>query len=414
MSVVYSSLTVLIFYFFIAKLFDNLTAFCAGILLSLNPIFLTLSVYGNSHTVSIFYLLLSLTFLVSQFKRRLLFFALTLGLFGAARLQDMILMLPAVFILFLNQTQERIKTKVYIFIKLIFISLFVALIFHLPYFFGPSSKNYLSQLQHFYNLGVTSNFDGVLSRYLFSNIKFFCVVNPAIIFTFIGFIYLLRNKRIAYIIFLLCWIFIPFSFYGNILTSAPRFYLISIIPTIILESYAVSSFLQIKNNFFRICLVSLVFTLAFLPLPKNTFPILKFRHTTTLLPDWAKFIKDRTEPTALIISGDDNFVINHYAQRGIFSRPIDLNANSQNELKEFKRNLDAALSTKTPIYITTTGLISYDPNGILQKFLIDNYRFRFLGKSVSEDWHNGELKLDIIDEELWQILPKNDIPQPPH
>ena len=65
MSVVFSSLCIPVFYAITDKLFGRLTAFLSAIMFSLSPIFLGVSVFGKSHTPSLFCLLVGLFYLLS-------------------------------------------------------------------------------------------------------------------------------------------------------------------------------------------------------------------------------------------------------------------------------------------------------------------------------------------------------------
>lgn len=94
MSVTLSSLTVLVFYHFLKNTINARAGMYGALFLSLHPIFLSLSVYGNSHIVCVFFLILSLYFLTCPFlKARYIYFSLALGLMGAGRVQDMVLMI---------------------------------------------------------------------------------------------------------------------------------------------------------------------------------------------------------------------------------------------------------------------------------------------------------------------------------
>ena len=95
MSVVLSSLAVLINYFFVSELFDKRTALISSLLLTVFPNFLGLSIYGTSHIPAILFLELGfwMLSLYKKFPQKIFLYlsALSLGLVGAARLQDLIL-----------------------------------------------------------------------------------------------------------------------------------------------------------------------------------------------------------------------------------------------------------------------------------------------------------------------------------
>jgi len=100
MSVVLSSLSVGVFYVLVERLLNKRTAVFAAVAFSLSPIFLGISVYGKSHIPSLFFLLLSVYFLTRNGEDRTIkdfwLSAVFMGFMGACRLQDMVLVAPAV------------------------------------------------------------------------------------------------------------------------------------------------------------------------------------------------------------------------------------------------------------------------------------------------------------------------------
>jgi len=106
MSVLFSSACILILYYIVKRSFDPITAVISSILLSIDPIFMEISLYGKSHAPAIFFLLLG-TLLMIHFKERpssrlLALSGISLGFMGACRLQDLVLMfIPLSFFVFL-------------------------------------------------------------------------------------------------------------------------------------------------------------------------------------------------------------------------------------------------------------------------------------------------------------------------
>ncbi len=96
MSVTLSSLCAPLLYLVIRKIFDDKAAMAGALALSFNTIFLYLSVFGNSHIPSVFFLLLGLLLLFSYLKSgkisSLWGAGIMIGLMGACRLQDLVSM----------------------------------------------------------------------------------------------------------------------------------------------------------------------------------------------------------------------------------------------------------------------------------------------------------------------------------
>ena len=94
-SVLFSLLGVLLLYLLARDLLGETTAVLTALMFSVSPIFLGLSVYANSHTICIFFLLLGVLFLVRDLndcgRNNLWWASLSFGLMGASRVQDLVL-----------------------------------------------------------------------------------------------------------------------------------------------------------------------------------------------------------------------------------------------------------------------------------------------------------------------------------
>ncbi len=411
MSVILSSLSVSIFYLFIKNTLNASSAFFSALFLSLHPIFLTLSVYGNSHVVCIFFLLLSLYVLTNPHQKfRYFFFSLFLGLMGASRLQDMILMiipLSLFSIIWDKNTFSKCQQKFVLLGICLLGSGIVAGAFHIPFLVGKTSSLYSSQFQTFWNIGLTENFCGLFSTFLLRSIQIisFSTTLPGILICWVGLTKIFKeNPPIAFLALL--WFWIPLFFYGNIITSVPRFFLISIVPLCFAFGYGIDSLLCTKKQTVKLALAFACGVVLLLCNITNIFPILYFRHTNALLPSWAKYINTNTNPQAVIITGDDEMFIKHYGKRQILSRPRSMHRLDKEELNIFNRALQDKLSSGADIYITGMGLFSYDADNVFSSFIKNHYRLEYYASGKYEDWHSGELFLEDITEPLYRIYKK--------
>lgn len=411
MSVTLSSLSTLTFYLFIKNTTNNRTAFASALFFCLHPIFLGLSVYGNSHVVCVFFLLLSLyslTYPVEKFRSPL--FCLCVGLTGAARLQDMILTLPALVIFWFsinNKIPLSFRKKTFSLTLCLIGSILIAASFHLPYVLGKAHANYSSQFKTFWNIGLSTNFLGLFSPYLIRaiNIIFFSTTLAGIIVAWIGLQKMFKLCAcLALAALTLFWV--PLLFYGNIMTSVPRFFLISVIPLCFLMGYGMDQLLSTPKKITKFAAAALCAIIVILPNATNIFPILFFRHSHALLPDWAQYVKNQTEPHALVITGDDELFFNHYAKRKTLYRPKALTRLDESEFNDFKRNLSTHLANQIPVYITSTGLSTYNPDKVFSDYILKNFELEYRAAKVIEDWHSGELLLDKVEESLYRVYPK--------
>ncbi len=408
MSVIFSSLSVLIFYLLVQNLVNIRTAFYSALLLSLHPIFLSLSVYGNSHIVSTFFLLCSFYVLThSRPKFSQLFFAVFLGLMGAARLQDMILMILPISIFWIFWYKNILPTfgrRIFALTLCISGAFLIAGLFHIPYLLNSTHLQYSSQFKIFWTIGLTKNFLGFFSPYLIRSLKIigFSTTLSSMLIAWFGLTKMLKEK-LPLAILVITWFSIPLLFYGNLLTSVPRFFLISIPPLCLAFGYGIDRLLCTKKFIAQLSLATICVLIILLPNVINIFPILLFRHTHSLLPDWAHYVKNHTEPNAMIISGDDEAFLNHYGHRQTLGRPKKMGFYREKDLSSFKKTLDNHLAENVPVYITSTGLYTYDQSGAFSSYIKTHYQLEYRGQRISEDWHNGELFLEKVAESLFRI-----------
>jgi 4-amino-4-deoxy-L-arabinose transferase-like glycosyltransferase len=414
MSAVFGSLCVPACYFFCKKAINEKAALFSSILLSLNPLFLSLSTFGMSHTPTLFFLFLGLLaileFKQTNKKQHLLLAGIFLGFMGACRFQDLILMLVPIYFLFLVNfyenpfhSKKKIKeslSSIFLFSSLIIL---IAVLFHLPYLFSDKALRYNQGLRLFFKMGVTNNFSffaphiiekslGIITYELFP-IGILCAL--------IGFILLRKNLRPMFI-FLLLWFIVPTCFYGNIFTVTARLLLLALIPFLLAMGYTFSYLFQSQKHKIPYYIIFLLTSL--LPF-SYSFDTLYLRHQHSLLIDYAKWLASVTEPQAIIVSEDDFLSLQYYGKRQIYYWPVNFYQGFE-EQSPFKSWLDKMLVQKTPIYIRFLLPDDYAafPNFI--ESLNANYQLKFIGAVPYEDWHNSTTVCYILSAELFKIEKK--------
>ncbi|HOY09140.1 MAG TPA: glycosyltransferase family 39 protein [Candidatus Omnitrophota bacterium] len=419
MSVVISSITVPVHYLVVQKLLNRPAAIYSALLLSVFPVFLGISTYGMSHVPSLLFLHFGLLSLL-QYKetraiRDIASSAFWLGCMGASRIQEFALMTAPVSIL-LGALASRTggprpdtKTACRRFSSDFFFlwlgSGVTALLFHLPLFILSAQNGYCSQLKRYWAASTTPNFLGFLSPALGDSFQviFFSMTPFGVIAALLGFLLLIKNKQRLSAAFLGAWFFWPLLFLGNLAMTTPRFILIAIIPLMICAGAFFSHLKSFPNARFRL-LTQFAFALIVVTMFVNIHPILRFRHRHALLPDFARFVGRRTEPAAKIICGDEFPFIIYYGRRDMLRRPNDPFFITPADLKDFQARLDGLLQDGVPVYITSSGLLSYDPGQRFSKFMKTHYRLEYQGETLSEDWHQGATRLRIGVEKLYRVI----------
>jgi 4-amino-4-deoxy-L-arabinose transferase-like glycosyltransferase len=414
MSVFFSALAIPILYILVKILLDETAAVVSAVLFSLSPIFLSNSVYGNSHGISLFFMLTALVFLFAYFSKRqqtsIVFAGLCFGLSGAARLGDAAVMFfPLIFLMALwrqqagemEQNGRTVPLLVRDYLLFFLTAFFTVMVFydlmanrivnpHLPEGFGE-----------YFRQNVLSLFKNYKTAYFLST-KYHLdhLSNLGLILAGMGFYYLfVYNIRTG--CFLLTWFLIPTILMSGTVTVVPRYFIISILPLSIAQGFLFSRLIKV-NQWFRVMAILSYAVLVF-SLFSGLYPILKMRHDKAILPDYVRWITQKTEPNAKIIFPDGANFMSYYGARGNFNRPYFVFNFAAKELMRFKTELDGYLKQGIPIYITEIGLREYDPLGKFADFIAQNYQLELIGRQLFEDYHRGAIYQRIFPMALFRI-----------
>lgn len=407
MSVVFSSLSVVVFYWFVKKLADQLTGLLSALLLAVAPIFLALSVYGNTHPPFLFFLLTGFLVLLIYFERGSLYLwvaAIAIGMAAACRLQDTLLsVIPLSFLFFSRSLTPKSSIKTF--------GLFAALasvtgfLFYAPLLIDGFKTQFSTPATDFIKGELTDNFLGLFSTQTLNAIGL-------LVFNFspVGFLMslaglgLFLRRSWAIFWFLTLWAAGSFFIYAQLDFLVARFLLITAVPLTISLAYFCAHYLRLTGAA-KWTGGLIFFATVYLTL-NSIYPIVKLRHDRALLPEFAVWVSQVTEPEAVIITKDERHFIEYYGHRQTFSRPAQKNTVSSKQIRQFKSDLDKMLSQNIPVYITGTGLYSYDVDGAFAQFMKENYSLILVGDHLSEGWQPGDTVQWVGKEKLFQITKK--------
>lgn len=409
MSVVFSSLAVGLLYIICRNEFDSRTGIFASLLFSITPIFLGISVYGKSHAPSTCFLLASIYFLLQNNKntstKKLVFSAIFLGFMGACRVQDALLMVPAMtYLLFLNR--ESFKKNFFNMLVFWAIAGFVVILYHLPYVLSDQNPFFKKQFSHFWGQGVTHSFRGILSPALLIAWDYFLrTLTPlGIMITFFGlFFSFLKDHKHTF--FLVLWFFVPLFFYGNLYTIAPRYFAFSIAPLFIFQGYVLSVFFTYKPPY-KIIAILLFLSTAYMSFGEIYAP-LAFRHKNALLPEYAQWVKSITEDNAIILIGSDHGTfMKYYGGLNVKQKPNGRFLLKDEELLAYKKDLDDLLDRGIPLYISLSDIHCYDLHKQFEFLFNEFYELETVGGHYNEFWHKGSFSQIIYYETLFRLHKK--------
>lgn len=416
MSVVFGALCILALYLVSQKLLNERVAFFSAIMFSVMPSFLGVSVYGKNHAPGLFFLLMGIYLLLCYHENKKIFFlflsSLSIGLLGAIRLQDMLLMIPALSFLHFQDPSAKTTSpsidqnkqpwkNIFIFWFMAFI---IVVGLHLPFLLKKGESYYQTQLFQFGYIGLIKNYLGINWKMLLWSL-YLTETN----FTFAGLLlaifalWLLLSRFPKIFFFLLLWFIIPFFFYANLRTTVERFLIITYLPLVISQGYLFEQLLSLSK---RIKYLTLVLFIAItLLLLRDIYPILHFRHRHDLITAYAKWVQTKTEPNAVIVTGEEGVLIQHYARRKTIPHLFSIyDPITKVQLIQYKKQLDDYLHQGVPLYITATGLYADNPDRVFPRFLIKHYQIIFVGSQPFQYWHRGETFHEVNDVDLFRIL----------
>jgi hypothetical protein len=411
MSVIFSAGAVALIYLVAEERFSRTAAAWAAVSFSLCPIFLSLSVYGMSHAPEIFFLLFSVLLSQRFFKNGrfpdMVLSAACFGAMGAARLQDMVLLFPAMcFWVMFGQPAatglSRISLKRGLRLTVFFlVSVGTAVAFHLPYFV-QNNQAYGENLSQFWQRGLQDKYLGVLTPRLLVAVNHLAenFTWPGLILSLLGLALIVRQGRRG--IFFLLWIAGPLFFYGNHrFIINPRFLSVILPPLAIGQGYVMAKVIR-KYPLARWVLIPVLTLMIFSPFSR-VYPVLKFRHEHALLPEFVRWVAAKVEPGARIITADEALFYKYYTSCEILPRPADVLRSAPEDLARFYNTLDALLARDVPVYITTASLYAYDRDRHFSGFFKSQYDGERVGSHYYEDWHMGSAQTQVFLFDLYRV-----------
>lgn len=400
----FASFSVIILFLFIQKIFNNkLISLFTALLFSISPIFLSVTTYGDSIGIEIFFILASF-YLLASFHKNNSRFQLILSscsiAFSIMVRESALLFVPFYVLFYINPIIKKDRNFIYLNQEVLKIRNLIAIFIPFLLIFGIYTYYVFHQI--LYNtLFATDNGSGSIVSFMgfFSYMQhnatddlYFDLSIIGVIFVIGGliiFIKLFENK--FYFIFFLLWSGM-FFYFGNTSTYSPYYLSIVSIPFYLLVSIFLN-YLYKKNRFLGIiCLFILIFVLF-----SQIQPILDYRHKFSGEKDYALWVKDEIPHNSKVIVMNDAPFFNYYANLETISHPIgDIEGT-----KKWVKDINLLLKNNTNIYIVDSGF-SYDDELIFMNALYQNFDIEDVGSHIIEDYH----KATIMDNRYNSFLMK--------
>ena len=373
MSVVMGACGVLALFLLVERLFDFNKAVFSSLLLACFMPHVAISSFGKSFTLGIFLSLLSATFMLryTQEKRNLhlISSAIFLGFCVAARLSDVLCIVPIAWLLFSAEKLPHGKVKS--FVAFIFMTGLIAFIFYLPMLFENGFFNGARALVQ----QGRWEFLGFFSSFLKGTLRWIprVMLPVGMVLLLVGSGLMIFKKQGRPFIFLSLWFLVLQEFNGNLISFNVRYLVIAWIPLVIAQGYLLGS-LKGKGFYISLFIFLVVAAAGFVKFA----PALAFRHNHALQVDFSRWVADQTEPDAIIIALDESIMIEFYGKRTTLGRPLICDKNIINDF--FDNKIDPMLHRGQDIYIISTAILDYDHCGMFRKELLRHYDLILIGE----------------------------------
>ena len=402
--ILFASLGVTILYLFILKLFNNRSiSLIAALLFSISPIFLSVTTYGNSIGIEIFFILASF-YLLACFHNKnsqihLILSSLSIA-FSVMVRESAMVFVPLYFLFYINPVIKNDNNFVSLNQDVFKIRNLTSVLFPFLLIFGVYTYfvfyNILYKTLFIPDDGGESIvvFMGIFSPVLNISIKdlYFDLSILGIIFAIGGLIISIDSfENKFYFIFFLLWSGM-FFYFGNTSTYSPYYLAIVSVPFYIFISIFLNALYK-TNRLFGIISLSLLIFILF----SQIQPILDYRHKFSGEKEFALWVKDKIPPNSRVVAMNDNAFFNYYAKLETLSHPIGDPERTETWVKE----INLLLKNGTNIYIATSGF-NYDDKQIFRNALYQNFDIEYVGSHIIEDYH----KATIMDKRYESTLLK--------
>jgi 4-amino-4-deoxy-L-arabinose transferase-like glycosyltransferase len=393
--VVFSSACVLALYYLVRRLLSVEAAFFSAALFSFMPGLLSVSIYGINVPVSLFFILLSASFMAKAASGKgnfnLCWSGLCLGAAAGCRLPDAIMFLPMALLFFSSVGVNRRSLKDFV---VFFAAPFAAVpaLLYYPMF----ARGEQQQLLTIASRNEMGKFLGLFSKMLGDSSAAFVALAfpPVIVSAMGGLLFIIKEGRKRLFYFFVAWTLVPFFYYANISTVEPRMLVIAAVPCAALAGFFLTRFF-IKIPVAALLLLAVICGAMFFAI----YPTLEFRHANNLQEQFGRWVRKNTPQDAVIISNDEWLFLNYYAHRRPLHKPWDCDSLSS---QRFREAIDKELSAGRRVFVLQS-VLATDFCGVFRKGPQQKYDFSEIGRCQNENWHHNCLDMQVNDDRLLEL-----------
>jgi hypothetical protein len=453
-SALMGALGVVAAYFFVREYLESeKAALFSALILTVFPVYLSISTYAKDHTTEVFFLLAGAYFAVKARKKSSLKLtaaaSMLVGYAVGVRIVN--LMFYPLFLLLLWEGRFPLKhvmeDGVYKIkparkIRDLTTELAAAIIPSLLVFLALYAKMFTTRgITPLFTVSEYAGFLGLFSNVLPLSIKWatFSLTQAGWVFAALGLILLARKSPYKSALILL-WFLMYFLYGGNLRITTPRYVIPGLVPLTFLIGYLASEVYARVNKLFAVACILILAGVMFHAIQ----PLLEYRKDFCGPKEFSLNVRKTTEPNAVIITMDESYHIQYYGNRSIMTHPID---GDPQKIADNMGKIRDLLDDGVPLYLSSTafsydvagdlkydvktGLIMdsntgkpynkviFDPNsktikqtetgavlpltGRWMLELFQNYKVVYIGSFENEDWHRNVIIDGRFKEHLFKI-----------
>lgn len=409
LNVFFGAMGVVAFFLFLREIFDGPTAMISAGLLLILPMYFSLSTFGGSQIIAMFFLLLGCYFLMRFAHGRDTVWGavIALGLLGASRPQELVfLFLPVTYVLwhvlkgksaFLRGTVRYRRT-----FECALFWLFVGgiiLIVPLPFLFHDGKFPGIQDIKGLYIAYITPNptHVPVLYRMFAFSLQtvFHELTSPALICALGGVFFLFKKDR-RILAFLLLWLLCAFVFYTSLfhkIMPTERYLLLCMPPLLALMGYFLRHLLVSGGCILKWMVMVIIGGLGIVYF-QRVIPPLTIRHAVAVNNDFALWVATRTEPEAVIFASDETTFIKEFGRRDAIILPYG-------DVAAWVGRAEEALGRGKAVYLVLAS------GGAFESAVLDHlsrqHEVRLMGEHFFEWWVHSLTESQLSIQQLYRI-----------
>ena len=397
-TILFGSLSCVFMFLFAREFLKSLQAgIFAALLLSVNPVFLSVTTFPLNHALALLFVLVSYYLFILSMKKSNMFLAIFSAMSFILSLLirlDYVFFLVPLLIEYTHSTLSRKKNRKKLVLQFLSFMFFISigtaaiLFFQYPVIAGTSEYNYLNVTR----LGIIR---GLL--YLFIS-----MTPLGVAISLFGLVYHLLIKRYYTSFLYFTSAIIPFMYYSNVASSKPRFFLPVIVPLLLFNAISCNRLYKQSKKYGAVFFIAL-FLLSIV----SIYPILSFRHSYSSAKEFAGFINKTTETdSVLILYSDDEALMQTYTIREFIPYP---DRKSSKETDIFLAKINESLQNNQSVYLSETAFILDSAYHRERTFndLSQVYELIPVGTVLWENPHASSVISEKFNVTLMKIEPKN-------